>query len=150
MSQKRKHTHPTAELSQSPAHLLSSSLIGFLCALIAILPISALCAALCLLAKDPNTLTVPCALLSLGLSSLIGGFCATRRHGSAPLPCGMLCGVLLMLLSYLLSWIFASQESVFSAPIAHLLRLGILLFTLLGALLGAHKKSSRRHRRQKR
>lgn len=144
MHPKNRHTTPDAN------RLLGSSLFGFLGSILSLAPITAIGAALCMLTDDPARLVIPIALVCMNLCAAIGGFCASKRQGGAPLPCGLLCGGVWLVFSYLLGLAFSSAERSFSFGIGLALRILCIVFSILGALLGTRRSKARHRRRQKR
>lgn len=147
-NQKRKRTHRhTAEEGSSPALLLQSSAVGMGAALLCAMLLLLLGSLLCLRSSDPSKLLLPLGLGALYLSSLLGGIVTVRRHKSAVLLCGALCGVLLLGFFWVLSLFFQAQDR-FSLPLSLLLRALVAVFSILGAFLG-QKRSSKRLRRKR-
>lgn len=136
------------ELS-SVTTILKSSLLGAGGGLLASLLLLLGGTILCLCTTDPGSLILPTGLLALYLSAMVGGFLAIRHHKKEPLPCGALCGALMMLFFLFLSFFFASESGKqFSLGISLLLRALIPFFSILGARLGWKRKifSGRRKR----
>ena len=97
---------------------------------------------------DPNALIPPVALGVCAATALLGGFLASRIHGSAALICGLLNGGIVMALMLLLSPLFRSYSSAYSAVISALLRATFLACSVAGAFLASHLASRKKPKRR--
>ena len=105
--------------------------------------------ALCLLSKDPIALALPVGRSLLYLSAAMGGWITARLHKGAYLPCGFLCGGLLCVFFWILTFFLEYDEPRAALPLSLLLRLLTVGASMAGALLATKKKQShpsRRHR----
>jgi hypothetical protein len=102
-----------------------------------------------LAAPDPNALLAPLACGVSAVCALACGFLTRHRARLSPLLCGVLSGALLVALFWLMGALFPSDHA-WASPIAWGLRGGMLVFSLLGASLGANlpKKKRRPTRRR--
>ena len=97
---------------------------------------------------DPNALILPIALGVSAATALSGGFLALRIHGSAALICGLLNGGVVMALMLLLSPLFRSHSSAYSAGIAALLHATFLACSVAGSYLASHLASRKKPKRR--
>ena len=88
---------------------------------------------------DPASWTHPLGIGALALTALLGGVAAGRIHGKAPLTAGGINGLLLLLLTLLLSLFFREAPVAGSTVAPWLLRLSILPLSAAGALLGCRR-----------
>ncbi len=96
--------------------------------------------------KDPDSLIRPLALLSSGLTAMIGGFAAVRIHKRSALICGLLNGSALTLLMLLLSLAFRPFASGYSGAVSFLLHTAFLLLSVAGAFLGLQRTPKQKHK----
>ena len=96
---------------------------------------------------DPDSLTLSLSLAALYTTAFFAGILSTRLTKGTPLICGIVAGVLLLLLSLLIALGLPATGRAFPncAPI---LRLLSPLFSLLGAYLIRKRNRPRRHRRK--
>ena len=126
--------------------MLKSGMIGTGGGLLSALILALIGAIVCISSADPHSLMIPISLIALYLSAMIGGWITVRLHKKAPLPCGTLCGAMMLFLLVLLSLFFDKKEGGgFSLGISLLLRALVPFFSILGARLG-WKRSSRGRR----
>lgn len=97
---------------------------------------------------DPSSLSAPLALGALALTSLLGGFVASRRNGgeSAAL-CGLCGGCLFTVILFILSLLFgddarATMTLGLSSPAAWGIHAGVVGLEILGALVGRPRRKS--------
>ena len=127
--------------------LIKNSAVGAACGILAAF-LFLLCGAfLCLASSDPHSLITPIGLGGLYGSAFLGGIVTIRRHKSAPLPCGALCGVLILCFLLLLTLLPAVKEVSFSLGISLLLRTLIPVFSIMGAKIGLRQKAKHRRKR---
>ena len=106
---------------------------------------------------DPASLSTPLALAALALTSLLGGFVASRRNGgeSAAL-CGLCGGCLFTVILFILSLLFgdgarATMTLGLSSPAAWGIHAGVVGLEILGALIGRpRRRSTSRHTARRR
>ncbi len=103
--------------------------------------------ALCFATEDPTSPIPAVGLAIRFLSALFGGVVAVRRNRGKVLLSGGLCGLILFLFTALLGLILPLQSRPFSIGISRLLRFAILPISLLGAVIGAKRQKTVRHKR---
>lgn len=96
--------------------------------------------------SDPDKLIRPLALVSCGMTALIGGFGAVRIHGHSALVCGLLNGSLMTAAMLLVSLFFTAHASGYSAGIACLLHAAFFLLSVAGAYIGLRRKPKKKKR----
>ena len=151
---KAPHARPVSRESErgSPARLLKHSAIGAGIALACAALLLLITTRICYSTADPNRLTAPVGIALLYLSALLSGLFSVRLHRSAPVPCGLISGSLLML-SFLFFTLFFRGELREEAGLGLSLLLSILMralipgISILGALLGSKRKAPRRRSR---
>lgn len=146
VSKNHTRAHHSGEEGGLSSMLLHSG-IGALTALGASALLILLGGAICAASEDPLSRILPISLITLYLSSLIGGLVTRKLHGKASLLSGLCCGILLAVFFLLLSLFFPDSQT-FSFPLALFLRSMILVFSILGGYLGSPraKKTSPRRR----
>lgn len=131
--------------------LVKSSTIGCGGGLLSALLLALIGAIVCICSADPHALILPVGLIALYLSALIGGWITIRHHKSSPLPCGALCGAMMLLLLVLASLFFdKGEDGGFSLGISLLLRALVPFFSILGARMGLKRRSVPRRTKGKR
>lgn len=122
--------------------LIPTLVIGILLLLIA--------AAIAFAQPDPNVLQTPLAILSAGVTCLIGGILTARINKRLPLLSGLCGGILLTGVFMLLSLcFFRDSGSGYSSTISLILHVGVIILECIGALIGyprTKKQSSRKNR----
>ncbi len=106
---------------------------------------------------DPTSLSTPLSLGALALSSLLGGFVASRRNGgnNAAL-CGLCGGCLFTAVLFILSLLFGDEARAtmslgLSSVASWGVHAGVVGLEILGALMGRpRRKSSSRHATRRR
>ena len=145
MEHRAKHTTKKSESGFLPPFLKSSVIgaaSGLLCALLLLL----FGTFACLCVPNPHAWITPIGIAILYLSAIVGGVVAIRHHKEASLLCGVFCGAW-MLLVFCLVALIPSIRGGFSLGISLLLRGLIPVFSLIGARLGAKRKTVRRRRK---
>ena len=128
----------------SPARLLLTSLALALAWSMGVGLIASFAAtAAALAAPDPNALIAPLGCAVAALCALVCGFLTRHRSHLSPLLCGVPAGGVLVVLFWLLGVLFPTSHA-WPAGIAWGLRGGMLVFSLLGASLGANLPKKRR------
>ncbi len=115
--------------------LVSGALLSFLGALIAYSQ------------DDPDARLLPLSLAVLFLSLMAGGFIASRTSRQSPLLCGIGVGLMAFPIQFLLSCLLPDNlDGGWNGNTAILwfIRAGMLIFGLLGALLGGYAPRRRR------
>ncbi|MBQ7337787.1 MAG: TIGR04086 family membrane protein [Clostridia bacterium] len=97
---------------------------------------------------DPDTPLPAVSLIILLLGAVLGGGCVGKLTGERPLIGGICCGLLLLLVMLIFSFIPAREDSLFRTTYAMLLRLALVLFSVLGAYLGSHLPTRRTRKRR--
>ena len=97
---------------------------------------------------DPNALITPLACGVSAVCALLCGFLTRHRARLSPLLCGAIAGAVLVALFWLMGALFPADRA-WPAALAWGLRGGMLVFSLLGASLGANlPKKKRRPKRR--
>lgn len=131
----------------SPARLLLTSLALALAWSMGLGLIASFAAtAIALATADPHALLSPLACAVAALCALVCGFLTRHRSRMSPLLCGALSGALLVVLFWLLGVLFPADRA-WPTALAWGLRGGMLVFSLLGASLGANLPKKSRHNR---
>ena len=144
------HAHMTSSIkTRVPKGFLSCSLVG---AVIAI-GISAILAIVFsyILYKtpDPTSYLTPIALSVLYISALLGGFISVRLNRGSALLCGLVTGVLLLAVAFILSLpINPSLSADHSIMEAVSLRVVVIICSITGAFIGISKPSPDKKRRK--
>ena len=100
-------------------------------------------------AADPTRYITPAALSVLYISSLLGGFAATRLNLGSALLCGLTTGALLLAVSFIISLaISPSMSSEYNIINAIALRAAVLVCSIIGAFIGVSKKKHDKKRRK--
>ncbi len=102
--------------------------------------------AIALAAPDPNALIAPLACAVAAVCALLCGFLTRHRARLSPLWCGLAAGGAMVALFWLMGALLPSDHA-WPAGVAWGLRGGMLVFALLGALLGANLPKKRRRGR---
>ena len=138
-----------AERPQSLAALMKCVLLALPFTVLLGALLLCICTALLLRTQNPIRYTPILGILCLYLTAALGGMLATRLYGRrAPVLCGFLLGILLMLCLGVPALFL--QQTATNAAVALFLRLLIPLASLAGALLTAGKRKTRHRRTQKR
>ncbi len=106
---------------------------------------------------DPASLSTPMALGALALTSLLGGFVASRRNGGeSAMLCGLCGGCLFTVVLFILSLLFGDEARAtmslgLSSPAAWGIHAGVVGLEILGALIGKpRRRSPSRHTARRR
>ena len=131
----KKVTRTNETASSLSASLLHGALLSLL-----VLPLLALCFSLAAyFTEDPLRLIPVCGVLCAYLFALCGGALTARRHKKRFLLCGLLFSLLQSAILFLFS--LAVGGSSYSIGTLLFLYAGLFPAGVLGAYLGAHKKS---------
>ena len=132
--------------AERPAALRLARAVG--CGLLATiatgLVLSLIATAVAYASTDPDTMILPLALGTLGLSAMCCGFVTRRVSGLPLLPSGATAGLALLLLSFILSYPFGGEPDSLPPTLVWALRGGIVAFALLGAAMGTTVPKRRR------
>lgn len=140
----------TAERGALPL-LARATLRGILSATISGAALSLASAAVAYASADPDALITPLALGTLGISTVAAGFAAWRSCRTAPLVCGCLCGVSLLLVFFFFSCFLPDTlRGGTSDALSWGLRGGVVAFCILGSLMAANMPKKGRSKRKKR
>ena len=133
------------------ARLAGATLRGGAWGLILALVLSLVGALIAYLNADPDALLVPLALGSLSLSCLVAGFFAQHSYKSAPIVCGGVCAIALLIVCWLLGALLPDgTHATLSAGARWGMRGGAVAFCMLGALMAANLPRGKRGKRKKR
>lgn len=151
----RKPSHRTAQSTENAPfsaylpRLLRAMALAVPVALAAALLLALIGAGILAALPDPDTPLLPLGLFILLLSALLMGLVIGKRTGERLLPGGLLGGVLLLGIMYVLSFPFANGDgTALPTSLALPLRGAVLLFCLLGSYLGGHFPSRAPMRRK--
>ena len=133
----------------SPKGIMPCSLMGAAFSLIMAVLLGLISAALIYKTADPASFVVPAALSALYISALLGGFFASRLNGGSALLCGLLTGVILAALTFILSLpINESLSSDYKIIESLSLRTAVIVCTIIGAFIGVTKQNSKSKKRK--
>lgn len=144
-------TVSTSTQPNTLARLAGATLRGGAWGLILALVLSLVGALIAYLNADPDALLAPLGLGSLALSFLVAGFFAQRSYKSAPIVCGGLCAIALLIVCWLLSALLPdSTNATLSTTARWGMWGGAVAFCMLGALIAANMPRGKRGKRKKR
>ncbi len=137
--------HRTARLAgKRRGGLLRSVAFGFFMTLLSGTLLLLLCAFLLMQTNDPGKNASLFGLLALSLASFIGGFAGGRRNKCQGALAGLLVGLFLLALFFLVSLFLKGEPTgLLNAVIT---RATLVLFAVFGGLFGASRASRRRRR----
>lgn len=122
---------------------------GLLASLISLLLLCTAGAAVAFSSADPDALVTPISLGVMFLSCLIGGLVTFRSQRQAPLLCGLLCGLCLVLsLGFLGLFLPDSLRGGWPTALRWGLRGGMLGFSLFGAVIASYAPKKKRHKKR--
>lgn len=134
-----------------PSLLARATLRGSAAAVVSGAVLSLTATAIAYMNADPDALITPLALAALTVSCVVDGFVSWRSCRAAPLLCGALSGLSLLLISFFFSCFLSDGlRSSMSAGLSWGLRGGILLFCILGSLMAANMPKGKRAKHKKR
>ena len=146
-----KDNTTSATIQSTPLLFAHATLRGSIAATLCAAILSLVTALISYMNADPDSLLTPLALAVLAISATIAGFVAWRSARTAPLLCGVLCGLILILLFFFFSCFFPdSLRSSWSPGLLWGLRGGVMLFCVLGAIMAANMPTSKRAKHKKR
>ena len=143
-----ERTAPTATLAEYFPCLVRGSSIGLLVAVLFCAVGSVGATGVLLSLPDPCAPLPAVAVAILLLGSLIGAAVAGRLGGQRMLLCGISTGALILLVMLLGTSLLGEQKSTFTPVAALSLRGAVMLFSLLGAYIGARLPARRVKRRR--
>lgn len=147
----RRAARAATPTEQHPLLLLARAVLrGVLIALICALVISPIAAIIAYMSADPDSLLLPLGLGTLAVVALVCGLITRRYARLSPLLCGTLGGLALLALWFVLSCLLPDDlRGSFSPAVGWGLRGGVIIFSLLGAAMGANMpKKNRRPKRR--
>lgn len=131
--------------------LACGALRGIITATLSGMALSLAATAAAYTSANPDLLIMPLALGTLAVSTTAAGFAAWRSCRMAPLACGSLCGLSLLLIFFFFSCFLPdSLCSGMPAALSWGLRGGVMVFCILGALMAANMPKRGRGKRKKR
>lgn len=141
----------STQLSSYLPRLLRAIALALPVTLAAALILSLIGTAILCSLPDPDTPLLPVALSILLFCALLFGAIVGRRTEERLPAGGMICGLLLLVLLFVLSFPFSGgTEAPLPSWLALPLRIAVLFFALLGAYLGGHLPARRTARTPKR
>lgn len=154
--QSKNKQSTTGDASVAEASFLTNILKGALLeAVFGILLILILCA-IVYRSSDPDKLIIPASLVSLYLTAAFGGFVLTSINRKASLICGAISGVLLLAVTFVLSFAAAPfPYETYSNAVGVVLRFAIIPMSVCGAyiasktVVGGSKKRKRTRKARK-
>ena len=121
--------------------VLKNSVSGVIAALLSGIVFISISCAIAYANPDPEALSLPFALASLMLSMFVGGFVCSRRTGSSPLFCGIVCGGIITLFTMLLALCLAGAASMeYGFWMSAALHTFAIVFSVLGSFAGNMKR----------
>ncbi len=152
---KKRHTLPDGTAGTPDRGTLSllarGTLRGIITATLGGAVLSLACTAIAYTNADPDALITPLALGTLAVSAAAGGFATWCSCRTAPLVCGSLCGLSLLLIFFFFSCFLPDAlRGGTSDALSWGLRGGVMVFCLLGALMAANMPKKGRGKRKKR
>ena len=148
---KRPVSQASGQISHSGSWSSLAGAVGWgvLISLISLVVLCTVGAGIAFSTADPDALVSPLALGAMLLSPLAGGVVTYRRHRNAPLLCGLLCGLGLLILTAPAGLLWqGAQSSAWSPLLCWGLRGGMIGFCMLGAVIGSYAPRKRRRRRR--
>ena len=126
--------------------LARNTLIGTGIAVVIALLLLLLATAVTLRAKDPQAWIAPTAIGILYVTAMIAGGTARHLHRQSPIACGLLAGLILLLLCMVLS-LFLPRDSQ-TAEGLYWIRLAAPLFAVMGSYIG-HLRPKKQHKKRR-
>ena len=143
--------HPTARATKEKTErpIFPAALRAFPIVLAVGAILLGICTAIAYATPDPDAYAPPLSVGATALTAFIGGILTVRQCGkdTSAFFCGLIGGILLLLCQLLLSLCFSGSREWglhSSVPVAILLRVGLILTEVLGALAGKPRKDSNR------
>ena len=143
-----ERTAPSQPLSELWPSLLRALGIGLFIAVLLCTVGSVIATALLLTLPDPSSPLPAVATAILLLGSLIGAAVAGKNSDGRVLLCGLCMGALLLFIMFLSTSLLGENKSLYTPTATYLLRGAVVLFSLLGAYLGARMPTRRVRRRR--
>ena len=137
----------------SPRGIIPCAVIGSFIALVGVVIITFVISAILYQTEDPTKYIMPAAFSSLYISSLFGGFTASKLNKGSALLCGIGVGVILLLLTFVISLVIPNEHSSDYGVLESLsLRAALAICPVLGAFIGVSgaSKSKKRKNHKKR
>lgn len=151
MGHAEKRTRKKREgASAETTSFVKSSFVGVGIALLLAVPLWILASVFTYLNDDPDSIAGVLGLAVVYIASLAAGVFSVRINRSGALACGLLSGILMMLLFLAVSLLFDAQyDSGYGFALCVVLRGAIVLMSIFGAYAGAQRKKSRYGRRRR-
>lgn len=135
----------------SKSGILISSAFGLLGATLILLGLIAIFSAVGLATENPHSLTAPISFFSIFTASFFGGFIAVKKNkGIDALLCGSLCGIFIFLSFSTVFFLIGLILDIESNPTSWLFRMLIIVFSLLGSIIGKTKSQKLPKKRKRR
>ncbi|MBQ8818689.1 MAG: TIGR04086 family membrane protein [Clostridia bacterium] len=147
MKSKKSSKQSARKKSSSQNYSIASASIFGACAGAFLTVISVIiCSVICLFSENPDKLISPLAFTSVIIIYFFSGFLASKKK-SAAIPCGLLCGVILTLIFFIISlFITETYSSGSSLIVGLLIRISFVAVSIIGALLGTNTANKKRRR----
>lgn len=140
----------TSDSSKLPP-LVQGTLHGAAAATLGGVVLSLASTAVAYTSTDPDRLVIPLALGTIAVSATAAGFVSRLSCKAAPLVCGSLCGLSLLMLCFFFSCFLPdSLRGGMPAALSWGLRGGVMVFCILGAFMAANMPQKGRSKRKKR
>ncbi len=149
----RKGALTDAIRSTAPRGVLPSCLLGLAAAVLCAVLLLLISSAIVYSTADPDRYVIPAGLSVLYICCFAGGLAASRANRRLGWICGLLVGLALAVLSFLLALPLSPSLSADRSPIMEVGLRGLaILFSVLGGLAGAEtaRKKKRTRRRARR
>lgn len=138
-----------ARTSYVPKGIIPCSLAGCGIAFALAILLAFIMAAVIYRTADPARYVAPAAFSALYISAFIGGVSASSLNRGSALLCGGLCGIMLLVLAFLLSLFIGSEAAAeYSLIEGILLRSAVIVCSVFGAFIGTTKKISKNKKRK--
>ena len=126
-----------------------ASVFGALSGIISIAILTPVFSAIAQNLSDPDSFVLPFGMIISFVSYFLAGLLAAKLK-SAALPCGILSGVILQSLMFILSILIKGNYSAISSPILEtILRIAFVFISVLGAVIAVNSKKSPKKKKRK-
>ena len=130
--------------------VFKNSFVGVVFAILMMLALALIFTAIAYTREDPDSLVGFFAVASTCVSSIFAGLISAKRTEKNALASGALSGVIFVLFLWILSLCFNdAHSSDYTNGARLLIRGGVVILSVLGALIGAHKRNTRKRKRRR-